>query len=183
MSANQQAFFGNSLDNLKSERSKNAGLCGAFAIIIGGFIILSGVSQQVLYSEAESKWRAPNTSRLPISEHHEKVEFIYECYRDDDYDGPHHQVSNNTQEHAEKEDEEPFSENEDLKREEEVARLAELEVRQQADLQNARLQYGAMPGQSEYEDYGNNYGQTNKFGQANSFGGPFRNSFGGRGAF
>jgi len=90
MSANQQSFFSNSMDNLKAERAKNAGLCGAFAIIIGGFVILSGISQSVLYSETEVKWRAPNTSRLPIPEQHEKVEFIYECYRDEDYDGPHH---------------------------------------------------------------------------------------------
>lgn len=108
----------------------------------------------VLYSESESKWRAPNTSRIPIPELHEKVEFIYECYRDDEYDGPHHQITHNTQENGDKDDSEALSENEDLRREEEEARLAQLEAQQQADLQNARLSYGAMPGQSEYEDYG-----------------------------
>ena len=175
MSANQQAFFSNSMDNLKAERAKNAGLCGAFAIIIGGFVILSGISQTVLYSETEVKWRAPNTSRLPIPEVHEKVEFVYECYRDEDYDGPHHQLSNNTQLNQEEGEAEAQSDNEDLRREEEAARMAQLEQQQQADMQNARLQYGSMPGQSEYEDYNAAFGgRTNNLGMS----GGFRNSFG-----
>jgi hypothetical protein len=90
MSANQKLFFGNSIDQLKAERSKNAGLCGAFAIIVGGMTLLSGLAQHVLYTESAERWRAPITSRLPSSEKHEKVSFVFECYRDEDYDGPHH---------------------------------------------------------------------------------------------
>jgi hypothetical protein len=89
MSTNQKAYFSNNVDNLISERSKNVSMCGSFALIIGACMIASGVTQHLLYRESEVKWKPPSTSRLPPTDFHEKVEFVYVCYRDDEYDGPH----------------------------------------------------------------------------------------------
>jgi len=41
MSANQRAFFDDSIDSLKEERSKNVALCGVFALIVGVSIVVS----------------------------------------------------------------------------------------------------------------------------------------------
>lgn len=91
MSSNQKLYFDNSFDNLKSERSKNVLMCGFFSISVGVMVIISAVTQQLLFSEGALRWKAPSTSRLPTRDIHEKVDFVWVCYRDDDYDGPHHQ--------------------------------------------------------------------------------------------
>lgn len=44
MSNNQRTFFDSNIANLKQERSKNVALCGVFAIIVGAFILISGVT-------------------------------------------------------------------------------------------------------------------------------------------
>lgn len=82
-------YFQNVVANLEAERTKNITMCGAFAIVIGLCMMASGITQHLLFSESAVKWKAPSTSRLPPQEMHEKVNFIYYCYRDDSYDGPH----------------------------------------------------------------------------------------------
>lgn len=91
MSSNQKAFFDNHVSQLRSERSKNVSMMGAFAIIVGFFMLISAGTQYMLYRESAQRWRPPLTSRLPQLENHEPVDFVYVCYRDDDYDGPHQQ--------------------------------------------------------------------------------------------
>ncbi len=44
MSPHQQSYFLNNVQNLSAERSTNVRLCGAFAIIVGLFMMLSGVT-------------------------------------------------------------------------------------------------------------------------------------------
>ena len=64
-------------------------MMGAFAIVVGFFVIVSGVTQHFLYSESAVVSKPPSTSRLPPTDQHEKVNFVYFCYRGEDYDGPH----------------------------------------------------------------------------------------------
>jgi len=89
LSSNQKSYFSNNYDALVQERTKNVSMCGAFAIIVGFFMFASGVTQHMLFSESAVRWKPPQTSRLPQHERHEKMDFVYVCYRDDDYDGPH----------------------------------------------------------------------------------------------
>jgi hypothetical protein len=122
MSQNQKMYFSNVVDNLEAERTKNVSMCGAFAIVVGLSIIVMGVTQHLLYSESAVKWKAPSTSRLPPQDQHEKVNFVYFCYRDESYDGPHNMLT--TQNNEEKEDLEGL---EELERMEMERRMEEQE--------------------------------------------------------
>ena len=62
-------------------------MMGAFAIVVGFFVMVSGVAQHFLYSESAVVSKPPSTSRLPPTELHEKVNFVYLSYGGDDYDG------------------------------------------------------------------------------------------------
>ena len=82
-------FFKDNKSNLEAERSKNVSMMGAFAIVVGFFVIVSGVTQHFLYSESAIVSKPPSTSRLPPTDKHEKMTFIYAYQRGPDYDGPH----------------------------------------------------------------------------------------------
>ena len=86
-------YFSNVVDNLEAERAKNVSMCGSFAIVVGLSIIAMGVTQHLLFSESAVKWKAPSSSRLPPQDQHEKVNFVYFCYRDESYDGPHNMLT------------------------------------------------------------------------------------------
>lgn len=64
-------------------------MMGAFAIVVGFFVIVSGIAQHFLYSESAVVSKPPSTSRLPPTEQHEKVNFVYLSYGGEDYDGLH----------------------------------------------------------------------------------------------
>ena len=78
LSQNQKIFFKDNKSNLEAERSKNVSMMGAFAIVVGFFVIVSGVTQHLLYSESAIISKPPSTSRLPPSDKHEKMNFVYE---------------------------------------------------------------------------------------------------------
>ena len=61
-------------------------MMGAFAIVVGFFVIVSGVAQHFLYSESAVVSKPPSTSRLPPTDQHEKMNFVYFSYGGDDYD-------------------------------------------------------------------------------------------------
>jgi hypothetical protein len=52
-------------------------MMGAFAIVVGFFVMVSGVAQHFLYSESAVVSKPPSTSSLPPTEQHEKVNFVY----------------------------------------------------------------------------------------------------------
>ena len=89
LSQNQKLYYNDNRSNLEADRSKNVSMMGAFAIVIGFFVIVSGVTQHFLYSESAIVSKPPSTSRLPPTDQHEKVNFVYFCFRGEDYDGPH----------------------------------------------------------------------------------------------
>lgn len=71
LSSNQKLFFQNSVSNLKTQRTKNVSLGGAFAMIVGAIIMGSGVTLHFLFAESALRWKPPSTSRLPKIEPHE----------------------------------------------------------------------------------------------------------------
>jgi hypothetical protein len=44
MSQNQKMYFLNKVENLRAERSMNVSMCGGFAIIVGLFLMVGGVT-------------------------------------------------------------------------------------------------------------------------------------------
>ncbi|TNV78195.1 hypothetical protein FGO68_gene8390 [Halteria grandinella] len=166
MSSNQKAYFNNTIDDLKSERSKNVALMGVFALILGAAICLSAGTQHMLYGEGARKWKAPMTSRVPQFERHQGVDFVWYCMRDDEYDGPH--MGQGVAQRKETQDEEEELKAQ-LEEEEKQRRLIEEAERQAADelirqqeeeqmrFQAARVQYGSAPGGlSGYGNYTSN---------------------------
>jgi hypothetical protein len=81
-------------------------MMGAFAIVVGAFVIGSGVTQHFLYSESAIVAKPPSTSRLPPTDKHEKMDFVYFCFRGEDYDGPH--MMSQSREVDEEEQEDPY---------------------------------------------------------------------------
>ena len=79
-------------------------MMGAFALVVGFFLIVSGVTQHLMYSESAIVSKPPSTSRMPPSDCHEKMSFIYAYQRGPDYDGPHYvSQSRDIEEEAEEE--------------------------------------------------------------------------------
>lgn len=61
-------------------------MAGAFAIVVGFLMMVSGFTMHKLFRESAERWRPPQTSRLPELEMHEKMDFIYINDRDDEHD-------------------------------------------------------------------------------------------------
>ena len=108
LSQNQKLFFSDNKSNLEAERSKNVSMMGAFAIVLGFFLIVSGITQHYLYSESAVVSKPPSTSRLPPSDQHEKMHFVYFCFRGEDYDGPHMLSETNKEVTEEVDNEDPY---------------------------------------------------------------------------
>ena len=80
MTSNQKLYFQYNLDNLVSERTKNASMIGAFAIVIGFLIIVQVLSLHYLAMASalsQGSKRKNLTSRMPVVEHHEQMNFVY----------------------------------------------------------------------------------------------------------
>ncbi len=81
-------------------------MMGAFGIVIGVFLIISGITQHYLYSESAIISKPPSTSRLPPTDKHESLNFVYFCFRGEDYDGPH--MMSQSRDVVEEDEEDPY---------------------------------------------------------------------------
>jgi hypothetical protein len=91
MTSNQKLYFQYNVDNLVSERTKNASMIGAFAIVIGFLIIVQVLSLHYLAMASalsQGSKRKNLTSRMPVVEHHEQMNFVYLTQREEE-DGDH----------------------------------------------------------------------------------------------
>ena len=85
MTSNQKLYFKYDVNNLVAERTKNASMIGAFAIVIGFLILVQVISLHYLaMASALNQGKRNNlTSRLPHIEPHEQIDFTYLTQRDE----------------------------------------------------------------------------------------------------
>lgn len=85
MTSYQKLYYENDANNLVRERRKNIALCGSFGVVIGVFVMLTSGTLHLLYSEMAIKLRHAKSSRIPVPEQHEQVNFNYDVEKDDQH--------------------------------------------------------------------------------------------------
>ncbi|CDW77782.1 UNKNOWN [Stylonychia lemnae] len=151
LSSNQKLYFENSQDNLVSERSRNAAMIGAFALIIGILIIIQGYPLHELFSQSAIKWKPPMISRLPELEQHETVNFEYNHYHDED------EPIQTNQQQTVMETGQNFMNQYDQQEEDDLIEKQEDMIAKKA----LEMSIGAAPGTFKYDKYANYNNEQN----------------------